>query len=206
MQKEYAVPTIRSSYFCAGPNLKIWNNDRGPSLIDVGVIKLKEGANPLAVRARLQAILPKDVLVLTRDELLNREQKYWAENTPIGFVFRVGLIMGLIVGSVVVYQILYSDVSDHLAEYATLKAMGYSDRFLFGIVIQESLILSILGFLPGLALSQVVYVIAYRATLLPLHMDLTRVGIVYLLTAGMCAFSGALAMRRLRMADPAEIF
>ena len=187
-------------------NLKTWRSDRDPSLVDLGLIKLKAGVDPLQAQARLQAILPNDVLVLTRTELLTREKTYWSNNTPIGFVFRMGLIMGLIVGSVVVYQILYSDVSEHLAEYATLKAIGYTDRFLFGLVIQESLILSVLGFLPGLALSEVVYVIAYRATLLPLQMDPTRALVVYVLTAGMCIFSGALAMRRLRMADPAEIF
>ena len=187
-------------------NLKTWKADRDPSLMDIGMIKLKAGSDVQAVRKELQAILPNDVLVLTREELLEREETFWASSTPIGFVFRLGLLMGLIVGSVVVYQILYNDVSEHLAEYATLKAMGYTDRFLFGLVIQESLILSILGFLPGLVLSQVVYTIAYRATLLPLRMDPIRVTVVYLLTAGMCVFSGALAMRRLRLADPAEIF
>ncbi len=187
-------------------NLRAWKPDRDLALIDIGMIRLKPGVDPLAVREKLKTMLPNDVLVLTKQELLDREEGYWASNTPIGFVFRLGLIMGLIVGSVVVYQILYSDVSEHLAEYATLKAMGYTDRFLFGVVIQESLILSVLGFLPGVALSQVVYTIAHRATLLPLQMDPYRVGAVYILTAVMCIFSGALAMRRLRLADPAEIF
>jgi putative ABC transport system permease protein len=180
--------------------------DRSLSLIDVGLIGLKPGVDAETAQRRIQAILPNDVLVLTRAALLQREQAYWAGNTPIGFVFRLGLIMGLIVGSVVVYQILYSDVSEHLAEYATLKAIGYTNRFLFGVVIQEALILSILGFLPGVALSQVVFLIAYQATLLPLRLDPVRLGAVYVLTAGMCAFSGALAMRKVKSADPADIF
>jgi len=107
---------------------------------------------------------------------------------------------------VVVYQILYNDVSQHLKEYATLKAMGYTDRFLFLVVLQESLILSVFGLIPGIVLSQVVYSIAHWATLLPLRMDLFRVLIVAVLTAAMCIFSGTLATRRLRHADPAEIF
>jgi putative ABC transport system permease protein len=180
--------------------------DRNLALVDLGLIKLKSGADLETARRRLETALPKDVLVVTRAELQKREERYWADNTPIGFVFRLGLIMGLIVGSVVVYQILYNDVSEHLAEYATLKAIGFTNRFLFGVVIQEALILSVLGFLPGLALSQVVYVIAHRATLLPLQMDPVRVTAVYLLTAGMCAFSGALAMRKVKSADPADIF
>jgi putative ABC transport system permease protein len=187
-------------------NLARIDPSRDMNLPSLGLIQVKAGRDPLVVQRRLQGSLPNDVLVLTRDELMEREKEYWASNTPIGFVFRLGLLMGLIVGSVVVYQILYNDVSEHLAEYATLKAMGYTDRFLFGVVIKESLILSVLGFLPGVALSQVVYWIAYQATLLPLRMDPARVTAVYVLTAGMCIFSGALAMRRLRLADPAEIF
>jgi putative ABC transport system permease protein len=182
------------------------NPGRSLALIDLGLIKLKNGAVAEDVRARLRSALPDDVVVLTKEELLRREEDYWADNTPIGFVFRLGLIMGLVVGSVVVYQILYNDVSEHLSEYATLKAIGYTNRYLFGVVIQESLILSVLGFFPGVAMSQVVFVIGHRATLLPLHMDTTRVAAVYGLTAGMCAFSGALAMRKVRSADPADVF
>ena len=172
----------------------------------VGLIKLRPGADALAVQARLKALLPSDVEVLTREQLMGIETTYWATHTPIGFVFRLGLLMGLIVGSVVVYQILYNDISQHLNEYATLKAMGYADRFLIQIVLQEALILSMLGLIPGIALSQAVYSLAHWVTLLPLQMDPIRVLIVCVLTVGMCAFSGLLATRRLRHADPAEIF
>lgn len=175
-------------------------------LPDVGLIKLRPGTDVEGVQQRLRALLPDDVHVLTREQLMGLETTYWATHTPIGFVFRLGLLMGLIVGSVVVYQILYSDVSQHLGEYATLKAMGYPDRFLFQIVLQESLILSMLGLVPGIALSQVVFTVAHWATLLPLEMNALRVLVVCVLTMGMCVFSGLLATRRLRQADPAEIF
>lgn len=114
--------------------------------------------------------------------------------------------MGLIVGAVIVYQILYSDVSEHLSEYATVKALGYSDGYLFWVVLQEALILSVLGFPPGLLLSLGVYQIARSATLLPIAMTALRIGFVYLLTVAMCGLAGALAMRRLQYADPADIF
>ena len=175
-------------------------------LPNIGLIKLKPGADAAAVQKNLRAMLPDDVAVLTRDELMARETTYWATHTPIGFVFRMGLIMGLIVGSVVVYQILYNDVTQHLDEYATLKAMGYPDRFLFQIVLQEAFILSLLGFIPGVLFSQAVESLAHWATLLPLGLEPIRVTIVYVLTVGMCVFSGILATRRLRNADPAEIF
>ena len=175
-------------------------------IINVGLIRLKPGFDPVQVRSQIAAALPRDVLVLTHRELVNREMTYWTRNTPIGFVFKLGLMMGLIVGSIIVYQILYTDVSDHLGEYATLKAMGYRDRYLFSVVLQESVILSVCGFLPGMGLSQLLYSFAARATLLPIHMTTARTAAVYGLTVLMCIFSGVLAMRRLRHADPADIF
>ena len=114
--------------------------------------------------------------------------------------------MGLIVGAVIVYQILFSGVSEHLAEFATLKAIGYSDRRLFWVVLQQALILSILGFIPGLLLALGVYQIVQAATVLPIRMTLLRILAVYPLTAIMCTLAGTLAMRRLSSADPAEIF
>jgi putative ABC transport system permease protein len=183
-----------------------WFPDRKPEDVNVGLITLVTGTDSEQARAAVEAALPKDVTVLTHKGLVDVERHYWETNTPIGFVFKLGLLMGLFVGLIIVYQILYTDVSDHLSEYATLKAMGYTDRFLFNMVIQESLILSIFGFIPGFLLSLAMYKFAGDATQLPLRMPVGRVVFVYLLTALMCVASGALAMRKLRRADPAEIF
>jgi putative ABC transport system permease protein len=180
--------------------------DRDLALANLGLVKLKPGVAADAARVRLKTALPGDVLVLTREQLRSREIRYWAGNTPIGFVFGLGVLMGLIVGSVVVYQILYSDVADHLDQYAILKALGYTEGVLFRLVVQEALILSVLGFIPGAIISNYVYGIAHRATLLPLDMEPVQLGAVYLLTAAMCALSGAFAMRKVRAAEPAEIF
>jgi putative ABC transport system permease protein len=188
------------------PNFHRLVSSHEPDAIDMAILKLRPGADPIAVQAQMKAALPKDVRILTKSQLIKMEKDYWAANTPIGFVFQLGLGMGLIVGLIVVYQILYSDVTDHLSEYATLKAMGYNDRRLAWIVIEEALILSALGFLPGLGFSQIVYTVARNATLLPLRMQVSRVAAVYALTAGMCAGSGLLAVRRLRLANPADIF
>jgi putative ABC transport system permease protein len=179
---------------------------RRAGLIDVGLIHLKPGADPARVVEALQVVVGRDVRVARRERLMQMERTFWADGTPIGFVFRFGVGFGLVVGTIIVYQILYTDVSNHLKEYATLKAMGHRDGYLFRIVLWESAILSILGFLPGMLLSQVVYTSARKATLLPLSMSFTRAAIVYGLTLMMCVISGALAMRRLRYADPAGIF
>lgn len=114
--------------------------------------------------------------------------------------------MGFIVGIVIVYQILYADVSDHLPEYATLKAMGYTNLYLLGVLTQEALLLAILGFLPGFALSFGLYQVTYAATLLPIAMTVDRAVTGLMLTIIMCSVSGAIAMRKLRSADPADVF
>lgn len=179
---------------------------RSPEVVNFGLIKLKPGYDPDEVRVRLEKALPKDVRVLTHSGLDEAEREFWSTNTPIGFIFALGVFLGLVVGIIVVYQILYTDVSDHLHEYATLKAIGYKDSFLFSIIIYESVILSVFGYIPGFFISLLIYRIARDATFLPLQMTAERGVVVYLLTIGMCVASGALALRRLRKADPAEIF
>ena len=146
------------------------------------------------------------MLVLTRAEYIDREQAYWDTSTPIGYVFTFGVIMGFVVGAIIVYQILFADVSDHLAEYATLKAMGYPNSYLFGVVFQEAVILAVLGYLPGLLISLGLYRLAGDATQLPMQMTLPLAGSVVLLAIIMCCVSGGIALRKIRSADPAEIF
>jgi putative ABC transport system permease protein len=114
--------------------------------------------------------------------------------------------MGFVVGAIIVYQILFADVTDHLAEYATLKAMGYPNSYLFSIVLQEALILAVLGYLPGLALCAWLYRLTENATRLPMTLDL-RLGLFVIgLAVVMCSVSGMVAVRKIRSADPAEIF
>ncbi len=174
--------------------------------IQIGLVRVRPGASVEAVRADLAATLPSDVEVLTKQQFLDQEVAYWAERQPVGFIFDSGLLVALIVGAVIVYQILYTDVTNHLPEYATLKAMGYRDSALFLVVVQESLILSILGLPVGVLLALGIYAIAREATGLPIVMTVARVALVFSLTVVMCTLSGLMAMRKLRSADPADAF
>ncbi len=180
--------------------------ERKRDRIEVGLITLKTDADVEKVRSQLVNGLPKDVRVLTPEEFAKVERTYWEEGTGIGFIFGLGTGVGFIVGIVIVYQILYSDVSDHLPEYATLKAMGYTDNYLLGVLIQEALLLAVLGFLPGFFLSFGLYQVTYAATMLPIFMKMERAIQVWILTVIMCSVSGAIAMRKLRSADPADVF
>jgi putative ABC transport system permease protein len=180
--------------------------DRSLGHIELGLIQLRSGASPEQVRDRLRQALESDVLVLTRNEFIGRETQYWARATPIGYVFGFGAIMGLVVGCVVVYQILYADVSEHLAEYATLKAVGYRNRDLAGMVLRQAGMLALLGFLPGILAAVALYDLMADATRLPLAMSWERFAAVFALTVAMCAVSGLMALRRVSAADPAEVF
>lgn len=179
---------------------------RKPEQISVGLITLQPGTDPRLTADALQAKLPNDVKVLTKPEFIEFEKNYWQTNTAIGFIFTLGTMMGFIVGVIIVYQILYTDVADHMAEYATLKAMGYKNFYLLSVVFQEALILSLLGYLPGISLSVGLYALTRNATNLPLFMATLRALQVLILTMVMCAISGAIAMRKLQSADPADIF
>lgn len=145
-------------------------SSRQEGLIQIGVIQLKPGADAAAVRDRLATALPHDVEVLTKGGFKQREKNYWAKAEPIGYVFAFGAIMGFVVGMVIVYQVLFSDVSDHLAEYATLKAVGYPDGYLFPVVLCQAVVLAVLGYLPGMAASQEVYRLTNKATHLPMDL------------------------------------
>jgi putative ABC transport system permease protein len=180
--------------------------DRSVQNIDIGLITLKPNADPQKVVATLSANLPEDVVVVTREDFITLEKNYWTLRTPIGFVFNLMVIMGFVVGVIVVYQILYSNISTHLAEYATLKAMGFKNKYLLSVVFQQALILASLGYIPGFAISVALYDVAKNATKLPVTMSLDKAAIVLISAILMCLTSGFFSTNKLRKVDPADIF
>ncbi|MFM7087828.1 MAG: ABC transporter permease DevC [Cyanobium sp.] len=187
-------------------NFKNYFADQSADDIQMGVIQLQPGVDARRVQATLESFLGPAVKVLTIAELEAAEVHYWKRNTSFGIIFGLGVLVGLVVGGIIVYQILYSDVSDHLAEYATLKAMGYSDGFVVAIILQESLILAVLAFGPSLLLSIGLYSFLVRSTSLLVVMSAGRAVLVFGFTLLMCSISGWLATAKLRRLDPAEIF
>jgi putative ABC transport system permease protein len=175
--------------------------------INVGLITLKPGYDAQQVAQQLKSYLPKeDIKVLTKAEYIAFEQGYWQQQTPIGPIFNLGAIMGFLVGIIIVYQVLSTDVNAHLKEYATFKAMGYSNTYLLGIVFEEALILAIVGFIPGLIVSIGLYSIVGGATNLPIAMTIVRATQVLTGTLMMCLLSGAVATSKVQAADPADMF
>jgi putative ABC transport system permease protein len=187
-------------------NFKNYFPNQSADDIQMGVIQLQPGVDPLRVKATLATFLDPSVKVFTIEELAAAEEAYWRRNSSFGLIFGLGVLVGLVVSGIIVYQILYSDVSDHLTEYATLKAIGYDDGFVVGIILQESLILALLAFAPSLLLSLGLYGFLARSTSLMVVMSAGRALLVFAFTLGVCGVSGWLATAKLRRLDPADIF
>ncbi|MGI2903116.1 ABC transporter permease DevC [Tolypothrix sp. VBCCA 56010] len=185
--------------------LRIFSN-RQQGFVDIGLIKLKPGKNVDNFLNQLKEYLPKDVKVLSKQGLIDFENNYWQSSTAIGFIFNLGVFLGLVVGIVVVYQILYTNVSEHLSEYAMLKAMGYRHKYLLFVVLQQALLIAILGYTPGFIISCIQYEFTKQATLLPIAMTVNRAVFVLTATIIMCSISGVIAVGKLKAADPADIF
>jgi putative ABC transport system permease protein len=179
---------------------------RQASSVSIGLITLKPGADPKQVATALKSHLQDDVKVLTREEFIKFEENYWKTNTSIGFIFSLGVSMGFLVGIIIVYQVLSTDVNSHIKEYATFKAMGYRNLYLLGVVFEEAIILAVLGFIPGFIVPLGLYRMTRNATNLPVYMTVARALQVLIMTIIMCMISGAIATRKLQSADPADMF
>ncbi|MFM7408606.1 MAG: ABC transporter permease DevC [Cuspidothrix sp.] len=176
--------------------------------VTLGLIYLQPGYDPRQVGATLKSHLQdnQDVRVLTRQEFIKFEEDYWKKESPIGFIFSLGVFMGFMVGVILVYQVLSTDVNAHIKEYATFKAMGYQNSYLLGVIFEEAIILAALGFIPGFFIPLGLYQLARTATNLPIYMTVTRALVVFIMTIIMCAISGAIATNKLQSADPADMF
>lgn len=171
------------------------------------LVRLAPGADRAAVVARLAALLPDyDASPRTIEQSIAKDQRFQTTQRPVGIVFGFGIVIGVLVGIVIVYQVLATDVADHIREYATFKAMGYPQRFFLGIVFEEAMILALLGFVPGVLLAMLLYALVASVTGLPLGMTSSRPVIVLVGTIAMCALSGAIATRRLARANPADLY
>ena len=181
---------------------------RQPGTVSLGAIQLQPDADITQVKNALNHHFAEleDVQVMTIKEFIDFEQTYWGRFQPVGIVFGFGAVIGFVVGVVIVYQILSTDVNDHIAEYATFKAMGYRNSYLLGIVLEEAIILAVCGFIPGLACSFGLYTMLHNAAALPVYLTLSRATGVFMATVVMCTISGAIATRKLQSADPADIF
>lgn len=179
------------------------------SAVSMGLVKLKSGAGPDEVERVahwLNERLPDDVQALSRTELLRRERDHWVWDMSLGQIFVMGVALAFVVGIVFVYQVIASDIGNRLAEYATLKAMGYSDGYVNRVVVQQAFLLALAGYIPGFIAAEALYAVTRHFAKLPIEMTWQVALIVLGMIIVMCTASGVMALRKLRAADPADLF
>ena len=170
-----------------------------------GLLKVKPGAVDEAV-ANLRKSLPDDVLVNSREEALEREVDHWVNQTSTGKLFAIGVLVAMNVAAVVVYQVLSNDVREHLPEYATLRAMGYSTLRLASILIFQATLYMLISFAVAVAISEVVYRATEALAGIPMVMTRENLALTFALAMAVGAITGGLTVNRLRSADPADLF
>jgi putative ABC transport system permease protein len=179
---------------------------RPAEIVNLGLITLKPGTDLEQAAADLTKALPDDMQVFTRAALTSREEAYWTTRTSVGLMFGSGLIVSFIVGIMVLYQTLATQISRHLPQFATLKAIGYSDLFLVAVVMIESALIVLVAFVPAAGAAILVYGELRSESMLPVNMTPPRLGIVLVIALVMSAASALLSMSNLRRADPADVF
>ncbi len=174
--------------------------------VEFGAIKVRPGYRPEAVRDELRRVLPQNVAVRTRSEFLALESDFQDEQSPVGPIFMFGTLVGFAVGMMISYQILFTEISELLPQYATLKAMGYGHGYLARVTLEQTVFYAFVGLLPAWLATSLLCRIIGAVALLPLHVSGTTLLVGASLTLAMCVISGLLALRPVLRADPAELF
>lgn len=174
--------------------------------VSLGLVKLKPGADPDAVAQKLRRLMPANLQVRTHAEATHDEEYFWRTKTSIGTIFFLGAFIALLVGTGIVYQVLSSDISNRLPEFATLKAMGYRSSYLTLTVLVQAVLLAIGGFVPAVIIADMLYALTEREAYLSMNLTPGLAGFVFLLSLGMCVVSAVLSMRKLATADPADLY
>jgi putative ABC transport system permease protein len=174
--------------------------------VSFGLVHLEPGADPAAVQRQLREILPGDVRVLTGEEIAREERRYWTQLTSVGQLLLVAVTLAVVVGVIFVYQMMAADIRSMLPEYATVKALGYKPGYLSAVVLWQAVLLAVLGYVPGFAVSLGLFAGARAWGGIPTVMTAEVAAGVLVLTVGMCLASGLLAVRKVHAADPADLF
>jgi putative ABC transport system permease protein len=174
--------------------------------VSFGLVKLAPGMDPGQAQQAVQDAVGPTARVLTREQLNDSEVDYWVKQTSVGQFFGLGVLVALLVGCIFVYQMMAGEIRNRMAAFATAKALGYTNRYLDGVVLSKALFLALLGFLPGLILALGFYKLTRDVGSIPIAMTLLRAVSVLGLTFLMCLCSGLLAVRKAHTADPADLF
>jgi putative ABC transport system permease protein len=174
--------------------------------VNLGLLRVDPGQNVAALVQELADALPDDVETVSRQGALDWEVHHWVWETNFGLIFQSGVLVAVIVGTAIVYQVLASDVARLMPEYATLKAMGYGNWYLVGVMVQQALLLAIVSYILGVVVAQMLYVVTAAGAQIPVRMTMENLLLVFSLSVTMGVISGLAAVRKAFRADPAELF
>lgn len=168
------------------------------------LVKLAPGADPLAVKRDLVSKLP-GTSVFTKAEFRKRNLDYWLFGTGAGVALLGGAILGLIIGTVIVAQTLYSSTKDHLNEFATLRALGSSSTYIHKVILAQASVSAVIGYALGVGLSLIV-VACSGQTALPILFTPQLAAFLFVVTFVMCAISALSSIVKVTKIDPAMVF
>ncbi len=168
------------------------------------LIKLKENTDLANVVATLRKRLP-NVDVWSRDEWSTRTRMYWMLTTGAGAALLIAGALGLVVGIVIVGQTLYASTVDRLPEYATLRAMGAPNRYLYTVILKQALLSAVLGFIFGIFITMSASWFSQQGNVL-IEVPWWAILIIILLTILMCLAGATASIRRVLVLDPSSVF
>jgi putative ABC transport system permease protein len=169
------------------------------------LVRARQGQDLAQLKQRLMDALP-DTHVYTRAELSKLTQTYWLNNTGVTFILGLGAVVAIAVGTVIVSQVLYTSVIRHIGEFATLKAMGASNSFLYRVILEQAFWMAILGYIPGIALCMALGAWTLKTQTIQILVTPASASAVFGLTLTMCSSSAIFAIRKVTALDPALVF
>lgn len=177
-----------------------------PREFNYGFLRVKKGAHLQSVKEKLRRVLPNDVLVFTREEMIQQEQEYFISVKPVGVIFQTGVVVAFIVGVVILFQVLSTDISNRLNEFAILKAMGFKSWFIYGIGIKQALLYALMSYFPALGFAYVVFRVVHALSKMPMDLTLAMALFVFSMSLLMCIISCIMGLQKVRRTDPAELY
>jgi len=173
--------------------------------VELGLVRLYDPHLAEQVAKDLGAGAPANIRVQTKEQFIRAEKAYWMTTTAIGLIFNMGVILGIAGGIATIFQVLAANIVEHRDEYATLEAMGYGSGYVNGVVAKQGLILTVLGFFPGLVVAALLYDLLSSSTRLPIFMSWPLVAEIFIAVLAMNVVSGWLAVASTDRTDPAEL-
>jgi putative ABC transport system permease protein len=168
------------------------------------LVRATPGADARDVKRRLEAKFP-DLDIYTRQEFGRRTQRYWLFTTGAGIALLVAAVLGLVVGAVVVAQTIYAATIDHIRDFGTVKAIGASNRYVYGVILEQAVISAVCGYLLGMAASFVIIRLSRSAGAVILA-PWQLVAAMLVLSLLMCSSASVVSIHKVMRLDPAMVF